>query len=244
MRSVGRAQTVQESFGALIHVARTVDRGFLRCETKRGEPLVELVQAKTGGNPFFTIQFLNALAEERCCLRSRRWAMALSAIERVRAKRYTDNVVDLMVVKLNRLPAKTQAPLRQLACVGASAAFDSPWDRLPDSKKSFTRASGKRFDPGSCLASKDSYAFQHDRVQEAAYSLIPREARAKAHIGSDGGSWRIRRSDKREEIIFEMSISLTVEPSSSLQKMSATRWLSSTWSRASEPKLPQPTPQL
>ena len=42
-------------------------------------------------------------------------------IERIHAKGYTDNVVDLMVAKLNRLPAETQKALQQLACVGTRA---------------------------------------------------------------------------------------------------------------------------
>ena len=36
----------------------------LRCETKPGSPLVQLLHEKTGGNPFFAIQFLSALADE------------------------------------------------------------------------------------------------------------------------------------------------------------------------------------
>src|SRR5580693_5002880 len=42
-------------------------------------------------------------------------------LDRVHAKRYTDNVVDLMVGKLARLPAETQAALQQLACLGNAA---------------------------------------------------------------------------------------------------------------------------
>ena len=42
---------------------------------------------------------------------------------RIHAKGYTDNVVDLMVGKLNRLPTETQKALQQLACLGNSADF-------------------------------------------------------------------------------------------------------------------------
>ena len=37
---------------------------------------------------------------------------------RIHAKGYTDNVVDLMVGKLKRLPDTTQDALQQLACLG------------------------------------------------------------------------------------------------------------------------------
>ena len=49
---------------------------------------------------------------------SARWSWDLN---RIHAKGYTDNVVDLMVGKLNRLPVETQKALQQLACLGNSA---------------------------------------------------------------------------------------------------------------------------
>src|SRR6202163_2794054 len=90
----------------------------LHCEPVRARPLAQLVQEKTGGNPFFAIQFFTALAEEGLLAfdpvtRAWQWNM-----DRIRAKSYTDNVVDLMPGRLTRLPVQTQAALQQLACVG------------------------------------------------------------------------------------------------------------------------------
>ena len=45
----------------------------LRCEPEQAAPLAQLVHEKTGGNPFFAIQFISSLADERiahlrsCC---------------------------------------------------------------------------------------------------------------------------------------------------------------------------------
>ena len=39
-------------------------------------------------------------------------------MDRIRAKSYTDNVVDLMVGKLKRFSGTTQEALKQLACLG------------------------------------------------------------------------------------------------------------------------------
>ena len=78
----------------------------LRCEPERAAPLAQLVHEKTGGNPFFAIQFLTALAEEALLAfdhDAARWSWDL---ERIHAKGYTDNVVDLMVGKLTRLPGR------------------------------------------------------------------------------------------------------------------------------------------
>ena len=93
----------------------------LHCAPDRVEPLALLVHEKTAGNPFFAIQFISALAEEGLLTFDHgagRWSWDL---DRIHAKGYTDNVVDLMVGKLNRLPVETQKTLKEFACLGNSA---------------------------------------------------------------------------------------------------------------------------
>src|ERR1700741_3305781 len=93
----------------------------LHCEPERATPLARLVHDKTAGNPFFAIQFISALADEGLLAFDHdagRWAWDL---DRIDAKGYTDNVVDLMVRKLNRLSLVTKKALQTLACLGNSA---------------------------------------------------------------------------------------------------------------------------
>jgi predicted ATPase len=93
----------------------------LRCESEPTASLAQLVHEKTAGNPFFAIQFISALAEEGLLTfdhRATQWSWDL---DRIHAKGYTDNVVDLMVEKLNRLSVKTQKALQLFACIGNSA---------------------------------------------------------------------------------------------------------------------------
>jgi predicted ATPase len=95
-----------------------------RCEPERAIALAELIQEKKVGNPFSAIQFIYALIEEGLLTFEYgrgRWSWDL---DRIRAKDYTDNVVDLIVGKLNRLPVETQQALLLLACLGNSAEFD------------------------------------------------------------------------------------------------------------------------
>ena len=90
-----------------------VDRlvaGALHCDVERARPLAQLVHEKTGGNPFFAIQFLTELAEEGSArVRPRRAGLDWD-LGRIRAKGYSDNVVDLMVGKLRRLSARPRTP--------------------------------------------------------------------------------------------------------------------------------------
>jgi serine/threonine protein kinase len=154
----------------------------LHCEAERVAPLAQLVHEKTAGNPFFAIQFLAALDEEALLTfdhAAARWSWDL---KRIHAKGYTDNVVDLMVGKLNRLPVETQKALQQLACLGNSAEFALLTMVYQDSKEAMHGDLWEAVRTGLVFRSEDAYRFLHDRVQEAAYSLIPEGARGAAHL--------------------------------------------------------------
>ena len=158
----------------------------LRCEPARANPLAQLVYDKTLGNPFFAIQFLTALAEEGL-LRfaadggpdAADWTWDLP---RIRAKGYTDNVVDLMIDKLQRLPDAARERLKQLACLGnvAEIATLVLVHGLPEQEIHTALWDAVR--TGLILRQDGGYAFLHDRVQEAAYSLIPRDERPAIHL--------------------------------------------------------------
>jgi PAS domain S-box-containing protein len=176
----------------------------LRCKIERAHSLVQLVQEKTGGNPFFAIQFLYVLANETLLVFDHRDAHWRWDLDRIHAKRYTDNVVDLMVVKLNRLPPETQAVLCQLACVGSGATLALLETVCEIPQKDIHDGLWQAVRGGLVLRLEDAYAFQHDKIQEAAYSLIPEHARAEAHLRIGRLLLAHTPTDRRDEIIFEI----------------------------------------
>jgi predicted ATPase len=177
----------------------------LHCEPERARPLAQLVQKKTGGNPFFAIQFLTALAEEALLVFDRDAAAWTWDVGRIQAKRYTDNVVDLMAAKLNRLPASTQEALQQLACLGNAAEIATVALVHGESEGALHAALWEAVRAGLVLRMEDTYTFLHDRVQEAAYALIPEGARAAAHLRIGRVLASRTAATELEEKIFEIA---------------------------------------
>ena len=176
----------------------------LHCDLERAMPLAQLIHQKTAGNPFFAIQFISALVEEsllRFEYGEGRWSWDLNSI---RAKGYTDNVVYLMVGKLNRLPVETQKALQQLACMGNSAEFALLTMVSQDSKEDIHGDLWEAVRTGLVFRSEDAYRFLHDRVQEAAYALIPEESRPEAHLRIGRVLTAHTPPEKREKVIFEI----------------------------------------
>src|SRR5882757_7333618 len=156
------APLAREHLGQLIADA-------LRCESERAAPLAQLVHEKTGGNPFFAIQFISTLAEEGMLTFDHDAARWSWDFDRIHAKGYTENVVELMVGKLTRLPDETQNALQQLACVGNIAGTKTLSIVFGTSEEQVHTALWPAVRQEFVERLAGSYRFLHDRIQEAAY---------------------------------------------------------------------------
>jgi PAS domain S-box-containing protein len=197
VQEVRLAPLAQEDLGRL--VADT-----LSCLPSVAAPLARLVHDKTGGNPFFAIQFISALADEGLLRFDHDAAAWHWELDRLHAKGYTDNVADLMVGKLTRMPAETQVALQQLACLGNVAEITLLSTVLEKSNEDVRSIlwDAARLELVELLGG--SCKFIHDRVQEAAYSLIPEQLRAEAHLRIGRLLAAHTPAERREEAIFEI----------------------------------------
>ena len=177
----------------------------LRCKPERAAPLAQLVHEKTGGNPFFAIQFLSALAE-RGAARVRSWqGGVVPGISSAFMPRGTQTISSSSwLAKLGRLPVETQIALQKLACLG-NAAKVSTLSLVCGTAEAQVHADLFEAVRAELVTPQEgSYRFIHDRVQEAAYSLIPEESRAETHLGIGRLLAAHTPPEKREEAIFEI----------------------------------------
>jgi len=193
----------------------------LRCGLERAQPLAELILGKTGGNPFFVSQFLRSLAEENLLIvdaDQRTWVWDL---DQIKQRDITDNVVALMTSKLKRLRPETQEALTLAACIGSpfelatlATVRKSP-ERDTASDLSEALADGLVWPISEDIGSSDSaqeeagasvvrYRFSHDRIQQAAYSMIPAEEMQIVHRRVGELLLRNVSAAKREQKLFDI----------------------------------------
>lgn len=200
----------------------------LRVDEAEAKPLAEICRAKTEGNPFFLAQFLLSLHQDGLIGFDRAAGAWQWDQEAVSGHASTANVVELMVGKLQRLPEATQRALSVAACVGnrfdlatLSVAADLPpatlvsalWPALREElvvpvDAAYRYMAQVSDDPSEDETAKATlaagYRFLHDRVQQAAYALIPEAERAATHRTI--GRLMLARADagNRHERLFDI----------------------------------------
>lgn len=142
----------------------------------------EMVLKKTDGNPFFIVEFLKVLYENELIVFEhlhQAWGCNLNAIEQANI---SDNVVDLMLDKIKKLPKECQDILR------IGAAYGNTFDGylILRASKQPTKDMNEVFWPalheGLLIKTENRFKFAHDRIQQAAYQLNPETERAEIHL--------------------------------------------------------------
>ncbi len=171
------------------HISQLITES-LHCTENDAMELTGLCYGKTRGNPFFLNQFLQTLYREGLIEfdgEHRRWRWDMG---KLREQEVTENVVEFMVGKIRKLPSATQHIMEYASCIGnqfdlptLSIISGEPYPEtagrlLPALEAGLVVPAGEAYKSIQAGESNDGttiapeYRFLHDRVQQAAYSLI------------------------------------------------------------------------
>ncbi|MEH2270653.1 MAG: AAA family ATPase [Nostoc sp.] len=202
----------------------------LRCSLINTQMLTQLVYQKTKGNPFFSTQFFKALHEDQLIkfdLDSGSWQCDIAQIK---ALALTDDVVDFMVLQLQKLPESTQNVLKLAACIGnqfdlttLAIVSENPetetaiylWKALQEGlilpqSEVYKFYVGRETQDLVQSSLTVNYKFLHDRVQQAAYALIPEDKKQSIHLQIGQLLLSKIPIKKQEERIFEIVNQLNI----------------------------------
>ncbi len=198
----------------------------LACAPDAGKLLAELIFQKTEGNPFFVTQFLKSLYDDKLLtfdFDRGVWRWDLAEIERYGI---TDNIGELMARKIGQLGEDTQQALKLAACVGlefdldvvamlhgrpkmltAVDLWDALWEGLIVAEDTFEFA---ELETDSASGRSRIFRFLHQRVQQAAYSLLSDSQKKAAHLKIGRFIQHHTAADHLEERIFDLASHLNL----------------------------------
>lgn len=166
----------------------------LYCNTEDAHELAEIVQTKTAGNPLFVAEFLQRLYRQEIInfnQQTQRWHWDRDAVQRADI---TENVLELLIKRIQELPKDTIALLPLAACFGGQFNTDdlarlcdntpaainrSLWPALVEGLLVVTSPDTERV---GTTAHPQQLAFAHDRMTQVAYQLLNADERIDAHF--------------------------------------------------------------
>ena len=172
----------------------------LYCDSKSVLDLATLVQSKTAGNPFFTLEFLKTLYHENLITFNNGWTWDIAQINEAGV---ADNVIELMAAKIGNLSENTWEILKIAACIGFE--FDIEILALVAEKTNDEIFADllEAFNEGIIIKIEGEARFVHDKVGEAAHSLIDQEERQKIHYKIAQKLLSLK--DQQDELIFNIA---------------------------------------
>ncbi|MBW4683269.1 MAG: AAA family ATPase [Microcoleus vaginatus WJT46-NPBG5] len=210
----------------LVHVEQLIVETLN--ESVQSKQLAELLFNKTQGNPFFLTQILKTLAQEDLLtydLYSAAWQWNLKQIQALGITDY--NVVELIARNIRKLSAETQKVLKLASCIGNTfnlevlsvvreesslATAAQLWPALQaglilplTNDYKIPLVFSQEESGGITLTDvKVDYKFLHDRVQQAAYSLIPDKEKKATHLKIGQLLLQNTTPEERKENIFAL----------------------------------------
>ncbi|HRI68320.1 MAG TPA: serine/threonine-protein kinase PknK, partial [Polyangium sp.] len=192
---------------------------FVGSDPTNVRPLADLVLRKTEGNPLFAGELLKTIYDDGLIALDRaqgRWVWDIAAIEQ---RGITNNIVDIVIGKMRRLPEQTQRILQIAACIGNSFDLETLSIIEETTRTNVTDYLEPAVAEGFVLVRSHSsarsvatieanssghYNFVHDRIQQAAYALIDAHQRKAVHLRIGRLLFANMSDEGRAERIFDL----------------------------------------
>ena len=195
----------------LMHISQLI-QDTVFCDRSRAKNLAKLILTKTEGNPFFVNQFLLNLYSKNLIKFDYEFQDWDWDLDEIKQQNITDNVVELMVEKLRILDRNTQNVLKFAACIGASFDLHTLSIVAEESEKQLFDELIAAVESGLILPLSEldsdlliqDYRFLHDRVQQAAYALIPQDDKQSIHLNIGQLLLKSYSAQEQEENVFEI----------------------------------------
>ncbi len=194
----------------------------LHCEPGKTTNLAALLHQKTGGNPFYLRELLKTLYENGFIEYKHKlprggagWTWDISQI---RLAGITENIADLLVDKVKKLPPDTWAALKIACCIGEKTSLTLLASIYKKSKEETFEDLKPAIEEGVVIFIENSLKFAHDRVRETAASLIDETECKKLHYNIGKYYVNLYQKDISDDLIFviankwNQSVSLLNEP--------------------------------
>ncbi len=225
IESLNRLKTVVKTIHLENLSRETLSRmvaDVLKNRSESTERLSDLIYEKTGGNPFFAIQFLHRLHEQGILYFDPDAGQWTWDIERVRRADITDNAAILMTQEIEKLPKKTQQLLSQASCIGNHFDLETLSEIVGKSVNDVLRGLNEAIEKGLILPAPEKcpqdarqhnhrrtgkphcFEFLHDRVRQAAYSLAPRKSCKMIHLKLGRLLLEKKSKDQVEQTVFSL----------------------------------------
>jgi predicted ATPase/signal transduction histidine kinase/tRNA A-37 threonylcarbamoyl transferase component Bud32 len=204
----------------------------LFCSDEQAQLMAEILLKKTAGNPFFLTQVLNSIYQKQILIYhpdSQSWSCN---IEQLRSLEVTDNVADLMIAQIQDLSTSLQDILKIAACIGTTFDLKTLAVVCQKSGLEIVHLLWQAFQQDMIIFLTDDHQilrleteeteeieasqvsvtckFLHDRIQQAAYSLVPWPQKQAIHLKIGQHLLEQTPPEQLEENIFEIANQLNL----------------------------------
>ncbi len=206
---------------ALLQITQLVS-DVCHCEPVTAIPLAELVLTKTNGNPFFMTEFLKSLYDEALVTFNYQQSSWQWNLEQIQSQQITDNVVELMADKVQKLPPQTQTVLKLAVCIGNRFNLEKLSTISEEAPRETASAIWPAIAEGFILPLSNTYKlinqdvegllerltteykFAHDRIHQAVYLLITEIDKKAMHLRVGQLLLRNTLPQKQDENLFDI----------------------------------------